>query len=165
MPGWTCTRRRAPYFYQDLSEKIVKDRELLEVINQPNCMLTSHQAFLTQEALTAIAKTTLRNIREFAVDGKKMGQLTNSLNKKGKDAKDAKDGKDGAKGGGGKSDAPASGVSQHQTSAGSHSSSVGHTTGQSTDKQWAVEAVRAAVVNGQHRITADREPIKFASRL
>ena len=145
----------------------MKDRELLEVINQPNCMLTSHQAFLTQEALTAIAKTTLRNIKEFAVDGKKMGQLTNSLNKKGKEGKDGdkddskehkaddkkEDGKEG-KETKTRSAQQAGGVTQHKTSA-----------GQSTDKQWAMDAVRAAVANGQRSMTADSEPIKFGSRL
>ena len=151
------------YFYQDLSEEIVKDRDLLEVINQPNCMLTSHQAFLTQEALTAIAKTTLTNIKEFAVDNKKMGQLKNSLNKKGKDnTDDSKDGKDGGKGGKGEEHkeagkaGPGGGVSQHKTSA--HS-------GQSTDKQWAMDAVRAAVANGQRAVASGGEPIQFASRL
>ena len=170
--GLDVYEEEGEYFYQDLSEEIVKDRELLEVINQPNCMLTSHQAFLTQEALTAIAKTTLRNIKEFAVDGKKMGQLTNSLNKKGKDSKDGKEGKEESKGhkadshneagkegqgGEGRPAAQKSGVSQHHTSA--------HTTGQSTDKQWAMDAVRAAVANGRRSMTSDREPVQFSSRL
>ena len=164
--GLDVYEEEGDYFYQDLSEEIVKDRELLEVINQPNCMLTSHQAFLTQEALTAIAKTTLRNIREFAVEGKKMGQLSNTLNKKGKDKKEGKEGKDGAKGGSGKSEAPTGGVSQHRTSAGSHGSGgASHSTGQSTDKQWAVDAVHAAVAGGQRRMAAEREPTTFASRL
>ena len=169
--GLDVYEEEGEYFYQDLSEEIVKDRELLEVINQPNCMLTSHQAFLTQEALTAIAKTTLGNIKEFAVDGKKMGQLTNSLNKKGKQD-GGKDGdKEGGKGlgadvhkeagkeGQGGEGRPG-GVSQHHTSAGS----TGHTS-QSTDKQWAIDAVRAAVANGQRTVMGDIEPITFASRL
>lgn len=175
--GLDVYEEEGEYFYQDLSEVIVKDRDLLEVINQPNCMLTSHQAFLTQEALTAIATTTLRNIKEFAVDGKKMGQLTNSLNKKGKEGNDG--GKDGGKDGGEQGQAgesrpagsSAGGVTQHHTSAGhssgsSHGSSVGHTKGQSTDnKQWVMDAIRAVVANGQHSVSAERQPIQFTSCL
>ena len=179
--GLDVYEEEGEYFYQDLSEEIVKDRDLLEVINQPNCMLTSHQAFLTQEALTGIAKTTLGNIKEYAVEGKKMGQLTNSLNKKGKDDKDGgkEDGKAGAKadvhneagkvgqGGEGRPAAHTGGVTQHHTSAGSIGSRGGDVgnTGQSTDRQWAMDAVRAAVAHGQRSVTAESEPIKFASRL
>ena len=81
--GLDVYEEEGDYFYSDLSEIVMKDRDLLEVINQPNCLVTSHQAFLTEEALRAIAKTTLENVGEW-VDGKRMGELKNSVNKKGK---------------------------------------------------------------------------------
>ena len=79
--GLDVYEEEGEYFYSDLSEYVIKDRQLLEVINQPNCLVTSHQAFLTQEALVAIAQTTIDNIKELVVDGKKMAQLKNSINK------------------------------------------------------------------------------------
>jgi D-lactate dehydrogenase len=36
----------------------------------PNVIVTSHQAFLTEEALANIAKTTIENIEEFLSTGK-----------------------------------------------------------------------------------------------
>lgn len=49
-------------FFQDHSGEILKDDQLARLLSFPNVILTSHQAFLTQEALKAIAETTLQNI-------------------------------------------------------------------------------------------------------
>lgn len=53
------------YFYRDLSNTAIKDQMLVHLQTHPNVLLTSHQAFLTQEALTGIATTTLENVKEF----------------------------------------------------------------------------------------------------
>jgi D-lactate dehydrogenase len=53
------------YFFQDLSEKVLDDDMLIRLINFPNVILSSHQGFLTTEALNNIAQTTLGNISEF----------------------------------------------------------------------------------------------------
>lgn len=53
------------YFYTDHSEKIMKDDVLSRLLMFPNVLITSHQAFLTQEALTNIATTTLESFKEF----------------------------------------------------------------------------------------------------
>ena len=45
-----------------------------------NVILTSHQAFLTKEALQEIAATTFKNIEEYLKEGKRMKDLTNSVN-------------------------------------------------------------------------------------
>lgn len=52
-------------FFNDLSESGVKDDLLARLITFPNVLITSHQAFLTQEALTNIASTTIQNITRF----------------------------------------------------------------------------------------------------
>lgn len=57
-------------FFNDLSNHIVKDDTLARLISMPNVILTSHQAFLTEEALSNIAETTVRNITEFFSTGK-----------------------------------------------------------------------------------------------
>ncbi len=51
-------------FYEDLSDQTVRDELLATLISLPNVIVTSHQAFLTDEALEAIAETTSRNISE-----------------------------------------------------------------------------------------------------
>ena len=63
------------YFFEDWSNTIIQDDVLARLLTFPNVILTGHQAFLTVEALTAIANTTLENIDEFK-NGKK---LTNEI--------------------------------------------------------------------------------------
>ncbi len=53
------------FFYEDMSYTIIKDDVLARIISLPNVIVTSHQAFLTQEALNNIAETTLQNCRSF----------------------------------------------------------------------------------------------------
>ena len=52
-------------FFHDYSNHIVDDDTLARLISMPNVIVTSHQAFLTQEALSNIADTTLQNVAEF----------------------------------------------------------------------------------------------------
>ncbi|MDD4482633.1 MAG: 2-hydroxyacid dehydrogenase [Bacilli bacterium] len=56
-------------FFEDMSDTIIQDDILSILVNMPNVILTSHQAFLTEEALSNIAKTTLSNIESFFKDG------------------------------------------------------------------------------------------------
>ena len=49
-------------FFQDFSGHIVDDDLLARLISMPNVIVTSHQAFLTEEALDSIADTTVNNI-------------------------------------------------------------------------------------------------------
>lgn len=50
------------YFYSDHSERIIDDETLAYLLTFPNVLVTSHQAFLTREALTQIASVTIENI-------------------------------------------------------------------------------------------------------
>jgi len=52
-------------FYEDLSGHIVQDDKLVRLIAMPNVIVTSHQAFLTTEALDNIAATTVSNLVRF----------------------------------------------------------------------------------------------------
>ena len=56
-------------FFQDLSDKILQDDVLARLLTFPNVLLTSHQAFLTKEALQNIAETTLKSVDEFKLTG------------------------------------------------------------------------------------------------
>ena len=53
------------FFYEDFSGHIVRDDKLVRLISMPNVIVTSHQAFLTQEALDSIASTTVDNLARF----------------------------------------------------------------------------------------------------
>ena len=53
-------------FFEDLSGQILQDDELARLLTFPNVLITAHQAFLTQEALAAIARVTVANLRALA---------------------------------------------------------------------------------------------------
>ena len=53
------------YFYEDKSNHILDDEILRDLISMPNVIVTSHQAFLTKEALEEITKTVTCNIKGY----------------------------------------------------------------------------------------------------
>ena len=54
------------FFFEDFSGHIMEDDTLARLISMPNVIVTSHQAFLTEEALSNIAETTVNNIIDFS---------------------------------------------------------------------------------------------------
>ena len=57
-------------FFEDFSGHILEDDILARLISMPNVIVTSHQAFLTEEALSNIAETTVNNIAKLTKTGK-----------------------------------------------------------------------------------------------
>ena len=53
-------------FFEDLSGQVLQDDELARLLTFPNVLITSHQAFLTREALSDIARTTVANLEALA---------------------------------------------------------------------------------------------------
>lgn len=53
------------YFFKDFSDKIVSDDVLARLMTFPNVLISSHQAFLTAEALEEIAVTSVKNILDW----------------------------------------------------------------------------------------------------
>ncbi len=53
-------------FFEDLSGQILQDDDLARLLTFPNVLITAHQAFLTQEALSEIARVTVANLIAFA---------------------------------------------------------------------------------------------------
>lgn len=51
-------------FFEDRSSQIIEDDTFSRLLTFPNVLMTAHQAFLTQEALEAIAQTTLANVAD-----------------------------------------------------------------------------------------------------
>lgn len=76
-------------FFNDNSGHILEDDTLARLISMPNVIVTSHQAFLTEEALNNIAETTVNNI----IDLFEKGQCPNELCFRGNSAEDCKSGK------------------------------------------------------------------------
>ena len=64
------------FFFEDFSGHIIADDILALLISMPNVIVTSHQAFLTNEALENIAQTTVDNIITYS-KGEKSGNEIN----------------------------------------------------------------------------------------
>lgn len=58
--------QEADLFFEDLSNEIIEDDVFQRLLTFPNVLVTGHQAFLTEEALASIARTTIANISDFA---------------------------------------------------------------------------------------------------
>lgn len=52
-------------FFNDLSENIIQDDDILRLISFPNVLITAHQGFFTEEALVQIAQVSIANISDF----------------------------------------------------------------------------------------------------
>ena len=79
----------ADLFFEDNSGHILEDDTLARLISMPNVIVTSHQAFLTEEALENIAETTVQNL----LDLTQKGECPNELCYRGGEAKDCRSGK------------------------------------------------------------------------
>lgn len=76
--GLDVYEEESEYFFEDLSAEVITDDVLARLLTFPNVLVTSHQAFLTREALINIADTTFDNIREYEL-GKRGHDLTNGV--------------------------------------------------------------------------------------
>ncbi|MGF6593961.1 2-hydroxyacid dehydrogenase [Pseudomonas sp. 2835] len=64
--GLDVYEEEAQLFFEDRSDLPLQDDVLARLLTFPNVIVTAHQAFLTREALAAIAATTLDNISRWA---------------------------------------------------------------------------------------------------
>ncbi len=65
-------------FFRDLSGQVLQDDILARLLSCPNVLITSHQGFLTKEALRNIAESTLANVTLFSQGLKLRHELTSS---------------------------------------------------------------------------------------
>jgi D-lactate dehydrogenase len=68
--GLDVYEEEADLFFEDLSGQMLQDDIFARLLTFPNVLVTAHQAFFTQEALGAIAETTIGNITAFATTGR-----------------------------------------------------------------------------------------------
>lgn len=62
-------------FFHNLSEEIIEDDTIMRLMSFPNVLITAHQGFFTDEALTQIARTTLQNISDFEAGRKLVNKV------------------------------------------------------------------------------------------
>ena len=61
-------------FFEDKSNEIINDDELMRLLAFPNVVMSSHQGFFTREAMQQIAMVTMENIANF-----NNGEITNEV--------------------------------------------------------------------------------------
>ncbi len=67
--------QEGPLFFQDRSFEIIDDEVFQRLMSFPNVLVTGHQGFFTEEAMTEIASVTLENLREW----ERTGRCTNQV--------------------------------------------------------------------------------------
>lgn len=68
--GLDVYEEEADLFFRDLSAEVLHDDVFARLLTFPNVLVTGHQAFFTEDALTAIAETTIANLDAFEHDGR-----------------------------------------------------------------------------------------------
>jgi len=66
-------------FFNDFSQKIPDDDLLIKLNAMPNVLITGHHAFLTEEALTNIAETTIYNLDSWSEGKETENELTEAV--------------------------------------------------------------------------------------
>lgn len=51
-------------FFKDLSEMVIPDDKIMRLMAFPNVLITAHQAYFTDNAMTQIANTTIQNLND-----------------------------------------------------------------------------------------------------
>ncbi|HKP97298.1 MAG TPA: 2-hydroxyacid dehydrogenase [Fibrobacteria bacterium] len=67
--GLDVYEEEADVFFEDLSGRGIQDDVLARLMTFPNVIVTGHQGFFTEEALSEIMRTTMENISEFERTG------------------------------------------------------------------------------------------------
>lgn len=73
--GLDVYEEEGDYFFEDFSDDMVTDDKLARLLSFPNVLVTSHQAFLTQEALKNIAETTMNSIKAYSEDKELVNEI------------------------------------------------------------------------------------------
>ena len=74
--GLDVYEEESEYFFEDRSNRVMDDDILARLLSFNNVIVTSHQAFFTQEAMHNIAETTLQNIQDFIDEKPLVNEVT-----------------------------------------------------------------------------------------
>ena len=72
--GLDVYEEESDVFFEDKSNEIIEDDELMHLLSFPNVVMASHQGFFTREAMQQIAMITMENIANFI-----QGKITNEV--------------------------------------------------------------------------------------
>jgi D-lactate dehydrogenase len=73
--GLDVYEEESDYFFEDFSTSMIMDDTLARLLTFNNVLITSHQAFLTSEALTNISSTTLESLQAFLNDQELVNEI------------------------------------------------------------------------------------------
>ena len=62
-------------FFEDLSDQVIQDDVFARLLTFPNVLITGHQGFFTEEALKAIAETTVANLTALETTGRALHEV------------------------------------------------------------------------------------------
>jgi D-lactate dehydrogenase len=74
--GLDVYEEEADLFFRDLSDRVIDDDVFARLLTFPNVVITGHQAFFTDDALAAIAQTTVANLDAFGATGRPVWPVT-----------------------------------------------------------------------------------------
>ena len=66
-------------FFEDLSNRVIRDDVFSRLLTFPNVLITGHQGFFTEEAMQNIAETTLSNVRAFETGDGPLHAVTSDM--------------------------------------------------------------------------------------
>ena len=73
--GLDVYEQEGDLFFEDLSNEIIQDDVFERLLTFPNVVITGHQGFFTAQAMQAIARTTLENVRQFEAGEELVNEL------------------------------------------------------------------------------------------
>jgi D-lactate dehydrogenase len=74
--GLDVYEEEADLFFEDLSHRVIQDDAFTRLLTFPNVIITGHQAFFTEDAMSEIARVTMNNIRDFANNAELKNEVT-----------------------------------------------------------------------------------------
>ena len=74
--GLDVYEEEAELFFRDLSDSVIQDDLFARLLTFPNVLITGHQAYFTQDAMAAIAATTMENITSFERTGRAVFEVS-----------------------------------------------------------------------------------------
>ena len=74
--GLDVYEEEADLFFEDLSQRFISDDIFARLLTFPNVLITGHQAFFTEEALSNIAATTITNLSTFERTGRAVHEVS-----------------------------------------------------------------------------------------
>lgn len=74
--GLDVYEEEADLFFENLSNRVIQDDVFARLLSFPNVLITGHQAFFTDDALRAIARTTMENITSFERHGRAVHEVS-----------------------------------------------------------------------------------------